>query len=504
MAYGLTALSDGNLILSIADITTKAVKISKAGAVISSVELESAAADVAFAEVNGKIFALTSNGALYVSGDLGESWTATAVSNGATASPDLVVMQNDTGKNWYTLYASWSNEAERVMYNKVWTIDADDADYGWSQTEASVIANYTVPVAYSGKTSAGQPATYYVGTSGNKNSVSTVKIVYVSGGEVVTDEHSILNTIGHVLALDSSLTVKFLLYKAELEKMGAAKVAVTISNPNATRAPETIEMDIADLEMHTDKVRYVFPVSAAAKQMGDDLVVAVYDANGKQLSFADKYSVRTYINNQLKNLGSATGRNVAFRTLLVDLLNYGAAAQVNFKHATTDLVNANLTAEQKSWASADLVKDTDVKNDHVNSTTIKSNKVLALESAVEIKLHYKQSSLTNVNVGKYKVSYTTHGGTVADEVEYTPELIEYNGEMRYQVVLDTLGTADVQTVVTCGLYDTDGNFIEGSEFTYSVQSYCYSRITNTDDLGEVCRTMMKAGLSAYDYYHYND
>ena len=57
----------------------------------------------------------------------------------------------------------------------------------------------------------------------------------------------------------------------------------------------------------------------------------------------------TYANTML----SYYSNNAKMRTLLVDLLNYGASAQTFFGYNTANLVNKDLTEEQKGWATAE-------------------------------------------------------------------------------------------------------------------------------------------------------
>ena len=60
----------------------------------------------------------------------------------------------------------------------------------------------------------------------------------------------------------------------------------------------------------------------------------------------DTYSLKSYAMERLEH-----STNSEFKKLLVDLLNYGAAAQTYFGYKTDALVNADLTDEQRALAS---------------------------------------------------------------------------------------------------------------------------------------------------------
>ena len=86
-----------------------------------------------------------------------------------------------------------------------------------------------------------------------------------------------------------------------------------------------------------------------SKDMKDVITFTIYDKDGNQVSETRSISVYEYAMAQL-----AATENVKFKTLLVDLLNYGAMSQVNFGENPTleDLANAKLTPEDWEYASA--------------------------------------------------------------------------------------------------------------------------------------------------------
>ena len=138
----------------------------------------------------------------------------------------------------------------------------------------------------------------------------------------------------------------------------------------------------------------------------------------------------------------------------------------------------------------------------VNATgTVTCNKALSLQSVVEVKLLYLTSTVPDAAYAK--VSYTTNGGTVVDAARYEIENIYYSGAYRQQVLINTLGTADVSTKIICELFDKNDNLIEGTHVEYSIETYCYNQITKGRDIAPVCVKLMQAGTSARKYQDAN-
>ena len=86
----------------------------------------------------------------------------------------------------------------------------------------------------------------------------------------------------------------------------------------------------------------------AAKEMFEIVraKLVIFKGGVRYESAVDEYSVQTYAYSRLSKT-----KDAAFRTLLVDLLNYGAAAQTYFRHHPSALVNASLTDRQRAWGT---------------------------------------------------------------------------------------------------------------------------------------------------------
>lgn len=226
---------------------------------------------------------------------------------------------------------------------------------------------------------------------------------------------------------------------------------------------------------------YVFIYDGlAAKQMCDEIKVTVYDADGKQVSKTWTDSIRAYVD---RMWDKQTGDEI--RTLFVDMLNYGAAAQGHFTYNTDDLANSWLTEEQQDYATVRVeCLNTRVKTDNCIGTAFQ------LESNISMNLYF-----SGVTSDMYaEVTFTHH-----NEIEQTKVRIEgteFNRDGSNTVItVDEIVVADGRQPVTCTVFDADGN--EVASVTDSLESYVNRMGGSYPWLYEV----MKFSDSAYNFLH---
>ena len=174
------------------------------------------------------------------------------------------------------------------------------------------------------------------------------------------------------------------------------------------------------------------------------------------------------------------------KTMYVEMLNYGAAAQVEFGYDTDNLVNADLTDEMKACA----IESVELENDQVKGTNnVGSN--LTLENQILLNIYFKAAALTDDTYAV--VTFTDHNGNAK---EITVKSSEYDTKGSYKiVVIDDIVLADAFQLVTVNVYDAEGNVVAyGSD---SVESYA-SRMSKGDDLYMAIAKFAKA---AYNSFH---
>ena len=218
----------------------------------------------------------------------------------------------------------------------------------------------------------------------------------------------------------------------------------------------------------------------AAKEMCDKVSVTIYDSSDTAISETKTDSIRSYAMRVL-----ALEEWESAYTTLVDMLNYGAAAQEYFNYATNDLANKELTEAQKTLATEEVeYNNIYVKPDNYYGTN------LDLESRIRLNFYF-----TGVQEGMTaKVTYTDHlGNSVTDEpVEFK------KNNSTYQASVEGLVVADGDTAITCKVYNQDGS--EYTSVTDSINSYVFRAKESYPWLENIA----KFSASAYDYLHRND
>ena len=223
-----------------------------------------------------------------------------------------------------------------------------------------------------------------------------------------------------------------------------------------------------------------------ATEMIDEVTAIVYDANGNAVSMARTDSIVSYVGRALSKYSD----DEAQRTLLVDMLNYGAAAQVEFGYAPEKLANAGLTLEQQSWATTKdpVVEDSHVGDEHFVATN------LILENNIALMFAFRDIDQSM----KAVITYTDHYGD-AHTVEISGS--EFTSNNKYWVVtLEQLVVADARQVITCKIIDAEGNVV--STVTETVASYVARRLETADPtLTQLLKAFMKFSDSAYKFLH---
>ena len=208
-------------------------------------------------------------------------------------------------------------------------------------------------------------------------------------------------------------------------------------------------------------------------------MVEAFDEDGNAVSEVYTTSVRTYA----MNLLNKDSTNAKTKKLLVDMLNYGAAAQNNFSYNTSDPANANLTDAQKELATG-AVSCTDGR---VKGTNYYGSS-LSLEGRILLNLYFR-----NVTSDMYAViSFTDFDGDVQSLNVPFAEFKKLSGST-YAVVVDDIVLAESFNLVTVTVYNADGT-VHGTA-TDSVESYIARSAES-----ELNDAIMKFAASAVAYY----
>lgn len=217
----------------------------------------------------------------------------------------------------------------------------------------------------------------------------------------------------------------------------------------------------------------------AARQMADKIDVTIYKNNGTQISGKWTDSVRSYAMRILEKQDAKT------KTMLVDMLNYGAAAQTYFTYNTDDLANNLLSKTQKAYAT----KSANCSNKRVSGTNY-AGSTLTLKSNIELTMYFNNLSTSMYAI----VTFTNHYGVEQQIRVEGSEFVQYSGST-YGVVVDDVVVADGDQLVTVSVYNSRGTRVAYA--SDSVNSYAV-RMAGSSALFE---EVMKFTTSAYAYFH---
>ena len=281
---------------------------------------------------------------------------------------------------------------------------------------------------------------------------------------------------GTTINLGNELMINFYLPK---EKMDAAEKELTVYVTHKASG-EDIEYTFDKEDWASNKSNYVISVPVKSTQMADDIEIAVKDADGYQYNNAYVDSIRAYVGRMAKPTSSTYNR-----TLMVDMVNYGAASQNYFTYKTADLANAQLTDEQKSWATASVECNND---DQVKGTNY-AGSTLNLKDRILLNVYFKNTGVTAAILENMyaTVSFTGYKGNVVnEEVE-----VKMNTNGLY-VEVDQIVLGDSFESVTVTVYNADGTvYGQGSD---SVEAYASRNSTK-----ELFVNIAKFAFAAREY-----
>ena len=292
----------------------------------------------------------------------------------------------------------------------------------------------------------------------------------------------VINTVS--LSLESSITMNFKVLKSSLSSFDEFYMTFECGGK---------EEKVTDYK-ETDKY-YVFSYKGINPQLMNDNVTAVLHAKSKSEEYTSPekiMSVKEYAYTMLDRYSD--DEHSKLRTLLVDLLNYGAAAQIYAGYQTDNLVNSDLTDVQKDWASKDTTEFKNIRN--LNYKTISNPTAewktcsLVLKNSIMVKVKFSAKDVENktVEIVLKNAKFT-----------YTKDDFVNNGDGTYYVYCNELFANELSDDLLFTIYE---NGVPCSNtMLFSVESYARLVRDNYKDkpLDKMTTAMMLYGKSAKAY-----
>ncbi len=279
------------------------------------------------------------------------------------------------------------------------------------------------------------------------------------------------------LTLYNNLAVNYKVKKAEFDAEGYTEPYVKIVMNGETTV--ITEYTVSD-NMYVFSFRNLAPY-----HMNDEMKATLYASfNGVEYeSETVTYSIARYCYRQL-----AKTTNSKFRTLLVDLLNYGAETQKYVGYKTDELVNAALSAEQAAWGTAAAPEVADGLSfiGEATDTAIWKSASIYLKDEISVRIKFTTADVSGLYV---KVEMLGK--------EYRIDKFDFDENGRYVARFEGFNATHLREEIKATVCDANGNAVSNT-LVYSVETYT-ARNLNNENLCGVVKAMMNYGDAAVDY-----
>ncbi len=291
------------------------------------------------------------------------------------------------------------------------------------------------------------------------------------------------------LTLKSVMSMNFAFKQSHVANWTGCHVVIVKSyadgRPNVTQTLKFDEQEWSATTIDGEAYYYASFTGIAAKEMCDQVTATVYNASGIAISNVKIDSVKDYAHRTLNNTSSTEKT----KTLMVDMLNYGAAAQTAFTYAQDNLANAGLTDEQVKFATVSMKDCTDrrVKEDNYKGSS------LLLKENIQLLLAFSNldESMTA------KISYTNHNGTPVEVTAKTVAGEKYGANGLRVVLIDGFAIADARGLITVEVYNGETLVASASD---SIESYVAREIEAARN-ADLCTKIMMFADATYAFNH---
>ncbi len=197
-----------------------------------------------------------------------------------------------------------------------------------------------------------------------------------------------------------------------------------------------------------------------AKEMGDTFETTLYgiDANGKVWRGETVISsIKAFLMGKLEDARSSA----ELKTMAVDMLRYGEAAQHHFNYDTENLVTNALTEEQLAYATQETPEAVDYQQIGGAGTNVSAN--IMVGSKVELSLSTIARGIANPAAVRCVIA-DKDGKVLA---ELTTACM---ANVMFSAKYDNVGAREMRKMISATFYDGSGNVISKT-LNWSVESY---------------------------------
>lgn len=304
-----------------------------------------------------------------------------------------------------------------------------------------------------------------------------------AGNGSIKVKDSSLKISGATLAISNDITVIYYVKKAQFDKAGYTDPYVIAELNQIKTKLLPGQTTINGETCYSFSFEHLSP-----QQMKDEIKTVIYAKKGDEIvsSSTLSYGVCQYAYRMLENT-----TDHKFRTLLVDMLNYGEAAQKYWDYNTDNLANDALTSQQKAWGTSGLRTLNSVReiiNTSENDKAKWNSMTLILKNNITIVGKFTAESTDGIYVKVEDASRSAVSNIYSSDFTYDGNKIVFNFENIY--------ASQLSDVFYFTVYDKAGNPISGT-CKYSVESYVNSAQSFEDkELKVLAQTIIKYGDAA--------
>jgi len=227
-----------------------------------------------------------------------------------------------------------------------------------------------------------------------------------------------------------------------------------------------------------------------AKEMGDNFSTTLY-AVGEDGTIYYGNTVVDSIKSFLVGKIDAEASIPELKTMAVDMLKYGAAAQVRLGYNTENLVTADLTEEQLSYATKEIPEAVNNAASTGEGAAVNTN--ITVGARVQLNLSCVYPTATDLDAIKCVV--TDAEGKVLAEMATTNK-----GGIMFSAIYENVGAKQMRDVINATFYE--GETAISKTISWSVESYVAqvrAKTNVTEDELNMVNAMLTYGDSVAVY-----
>ena len=308
-------------------------------------------------------------------------------------------------------------------------------------------------------------------------------------------------TVGHNCSFGNDLSMLYAIPKSELESCTDIRLIVEKEHYDGNTLGEAVTKTLYPEEITINgETYYRFDYKGvSAKEMGDTLTaeLAFFREGANYSGKVDIYSLKAYAMERL-----SASQDAFFNTLLVDLLNYGAAAQTYFAYRTDALVNSDLTDEQKALATKDygalnVVENTGDGTEYPAS--IIGQNVL-FDNRIKLLIATDFGEDSDLDGVSLRIRYKDYRGRDTEKLISGADFTYRTDVNGYTACFGELKASELRTELEFTLVKNGAEI--SATVKYSFDTYASNRLSNSEDVNfkELLEKTLFYSDSAKDYF----